>query len=112
MRRPAPRPLSAALEPVTAAASPQTLLARVQSAWPEVAGRVLAAAASPMAERDRVVTVACESAAWAHELELMAPDLLARVNERVAVSGGSAGVAEPAPVSRLRFVVGSMPNRR
>jgi hypothetical protein len=31
-------------------------------------------------ERDGVVEVACRSAVWAHELELMGPDLTARLN--------------------------------
>jgi hypothetical protein len=41
---------------------------------------------------------------WAGELELLAPDLLARLNARVRV--GEAG-----SVGRLRFVIGSGPNR-
>ena len=44
--------------------------------------------------------MACESGAWAHELELLAPDLLGRLNEQL---GG-------ARVERLRFVVGSGAN--
>jgi predicted nucleic acid-binding Zn ribbon protein len=105
VRRAAPRALAAVLEPVVAAASPQTLLARVQAVWPEVAGHALAGAAAPVAEREGVVTLACESATWAHELELLAPELMARIHERVGVPG-------EAPVSRLRCVVGSVPNRR
>jgi predicted nucleic acid-binding Zn ribbon protein len=104
VRRPAPRPLAAVLGPVTAAASPQTLLARVQVAWREVAGPTLARAAAPVAEQQGVVTLACESAAWAQELELLSADLLTRVNERIAPGGET-------PVVRLRFVVGSVPNR-
>ena len=103
MRRRAPRRLSAVLEGVTPAAAPATLLARVQTAWPAIAGPVLAAAAAPVSERDGVVTVACESAVWAQELELLSQDLAARLNERTGAAG--AGV-----VSRLRFVVGSPPN--
>ena len=104
MRRPAPRPLSVVLEQVARAAAPATLLARVQAAWPEVAGRTVAAVAAPVAEREGVVTVACESAVWAGELELLAPDLLGRLN-------GSIGAEEAGRVTRLRFVVGSGPNR-
>jgi predicted nucleic acid-binding Zn ribbon protein len=103
VRRPAPRPLSVALEQVARAAAPATLLARVQAAWPEVAGRAVAAAAAPVAEREGVVTVACESAVWASELELLAPDLLGRLN-------GSVGGEEAGRVTRLWFVVGSGPN--
>lgn len=104
MRRVAPRPLSAALDEVVRAAAPATLLARVQVAWPEIAGPAVAAEAVPVAEREGVVTVACESAVWAGELELLAPDLLGRLNTRV-------GAGETGSVSRLRFVVGSGPNR-
>jgi predicted nucleic acid-binding Zn ribbon protein len=104
VRRPAPRRLSAVLDQVVRAAEPPTLLARVQALWPELAGAAVAAAAAPVSERGGVVTVACESAVWAGELELLAPDLQARLNARVG-SGG------PAPVTRLRFVIGSGPNR-
>jgi predicted nucleic acid-binding Zn ribbon protein len=104
VRRPAPRPLSAALEQVVRAAAPATLLARVQAAWPEVAGRTVAAVAAPVAEREGVVTVACESAVWAGELEFLGPDLLGPLN-------ASVGAEEAGLVTRLRFVVGSGPNR-
>jgi predicted nucleic acid-binding Zn ribbon protein len=104
VRRPAPRPLSVALEEVARAAAPATLLARIQAVWPEVAGRTVAAAAAPVTEREGVVTVACESAVWAGELELLGPDLLGRLKGRV-------GGEEAGRVTRLRFVVGSGPNR-
>jgi predicted nucleic acid-binding Zn ribbon protein len=100
MRRVAPRPLSAALDGVVREAAPDTLLARVQGVWSEVAGPRLAAAAAPVSERDGVVTVACESGVWAHELELLAPDLL----------GGLERVLEGPFVTKLRFVVGSGAN--
>jgi hypothetical protein len=49
--------------------------------------------------------VGCESGVWAQELELLAPDLIAGLNERLA------GAGEPGRVERLRFVVGSGPNQ-
>ena len=104
MRRTAPRPLARALEDAVGRAEPATLLARVQVAWAAAAGPELAAAAGPVAERERVVTVACESAVWAQELELLGPDLLARLNERL-------GLQEGKRVARLRFVVGSGANQ-
>jgi predicted nucleic acid-binding Zn ribbon protein len=103
MRRRAPRPLSAALDGVVRDTEPATLLARVQGVWPEVAGDVVAAAARPVAEREGVVTVACESSLWAHELELLGLDLLARLRGRLDGSGSAA-------VELLRFVVGSDPS--
>lgn len=104
VRRLGPRPLSAALDQVVRAATPQTLLARVQSVWSEIAGTAVAGAAAPVSEREGVVTVACESAVWAAELELLAPDLLARLNARL-------GADEPGSVTRLRFRIGSGTNR-
>jgi predicted nucleic acid-binding Zn ribbon protein len=43
-------------------------------------GPAIAAAARPSGERDGVLTVTCAAAVWAHELDLMAPELLARLN--------------------------------
>ena len=99
MRRVAPRPLRAALEDVTARAAPAGLLARVQSDWPEVAGPAMAAEAQPVSERDGTVTIACRSATWAHELELLGDDLKARLQGRLGGPPGSGSVRE------LRFVV-------
>jgi predicted nucleic acid-binding Zn ribbon protein len=104
-RRLAPRPLATALGAVVGEARPAGLLAAVQSAWPPVAGAALAAAATPVSERAGTVTLACESGVWAQELELLAPELATRLNERLE------GGAEPGRVERLRFVVGSGANR-
>jgi predicted nucleic acid-binding Zn ribbon protein len=87
------------------AAGPQTLLARVQTLWPEVAGAALAAATAPVSEREGVVTVACESSLWAHELDLLQRDLVERLGEALAAAGGGR-------VEGLRFKVGSPPNHR
>jgi predicted nucleic acid-binding Zn ribbon protein len=103
MRRVAPRPLARALEHAVSQAQPATLLARVQATWPDAAGASMAAAARPVAEHEGVVTVACGSAVWAQELELLGPELLSRLNERL-------GPDEAGRVTRLRFVVGSAPN--
>ncbi len=84
MRRHAPRPLEAALESFRVAAAPAGLLAQVQAAWPDVAGTQIAAEAGPVGERDGVVTVACSSAGWAHELALLAPELVERLNGRLS----------------------------
>jgi predicted nucleic acid-binding Zn ribbon protein len=101
VRRLAPRPLSRALEGVVGETRPAGLLASVQSAWPEVAGPVLAASATPSSEREGVVTVRCESGVWAQELELLSADLERRLNDRLE------GLGEGARVQRLRFIVGS-----
>ena len=96
MRRMAPRPFANALDRVAADLAPMTPLARVQAAWPEVAGPVMGAEAEPVAERAGEVTLRCGSSVWAQELELLSADLLERLN---ATLGGPL-------VKRLRFVAG------
>jgi len=76
-----PRPLSSALAQLSDALAPATTLGRVQAAWEQAAGAVVAAAARPTAELDGVLTVTCEASVWAQELELMSEVLLARLNE-------------------------------
>ena len=73
--------MSFALDSVTAAIAPATLLAEVQRVWPQVAGERFARAADPVSERDGVVTVACESAVWAQELDLLSERVIEGLNE-------------------------------
>ncbi len=80
MSRYAPRRLSVAVESYTATLSPPSTLARVQRVWERAAGPAVAAAATPTAERDGVLTITCTAAVWAQELDLMARELLARLN--------------------------------
>jgi predicted nucleic acid-binding Zn ribbon protein len=82
MRR-APRPLSAIVPGFTAELAPASTLARVQSVWEHAAGGAIAASARPTAERDGVLTVTCEAAVWAHELDLMADELIAKINAQL-----------------------------
>jgi predicted nucleic acid-binding Zn ribbon protein len=78
--RAAPRPLSAALEKFTGTLAPASTLARVQEIWEHAAGPAIAAAARPSAEHGGVLTVTCDAAVWAQELDLMAGDLIPRLN--------------------------------
>ncbi len=78
-----PRPLKGALDELKERLAPATTLSRVQSSWELAAGEAIAAHARPAAERAGVLTVLCESSVWAQELELMAPELTARLNERL-----------------------------
>lgn len=96
MRRSGPRPLAATLRRITREAGPATLLARVQESWPAVVGPIVAAEAEPVAERAGAVTVACRSSVWAHELELLGPDMVQRLND--ALEPGGRG-----PLEELRF---------
>jgi predicted nucleic acid-binding Zn ribbon protein len=80
MSRLAPRRLASPLEELTAELAPATTLARVQEMWERVLGPAIAAAARPSAERDGVLTVICEASVWAQELDLMARELIGRLN--------------------------------
>ena len=80
MSRRAPRTISSALQALTATLAPATPLARVQEAWGDTAGPAISAAARPVAERDGVLTVSCDAAVWAQELDLMAGVLIPRIN--------------------------------
>ncbi len=98
MRRAAPRPLGQVLDGLVPQWRPSTTLARVQEAWPEVAGPGLSERAQPVSERGGVVTVGCGSSVWAQELELFSQELIGRLNEALGVPGASL------PVVSLRFV--------
>jgi predicted nucleic acid-binding Zn ribbon protein len=78
--RRAPRRAGFALRDVLADAAPKTLLASVQAVWAEACGAAIAAESQPVAERDGRITVACRSATWASELDLMQDELRERVN--------------------------------
>jgi predicted nucleic acid-binding Zn ribbon protein len=78
--RTAPRPLSQALERLTGELAPASTLARVQGVWEDAVGPAIADAARPTAEREGVLTVVCAAAVWAQELNLMAEDVLGRLN--------------------------------
>jgi predicted nucleic acid-binding Zn ribbon protein len=80
VRRRAPRPLAVAVGSVVESLAPATTLARVQSAWAGAAGEAIAAEATPVSERDGVLHLRCRSAVWAQEVELLAPDLVERLN--------------------------------
>jgi predicted nucleic acid-binding Zn ribbon protein len=81
MRRVAPRRVGLALAGVTKTLEPLTLIAKVQRVWPEVAGELVAQEARPVSEAAGTVRVACRSAVWAQELEMLAPDLQRRLND-------------------------------
>jgi predicted nucleic acid-binding Zn ribbon protein len=83
MRRRDPRPLSQAVAALADRLAPQTTLAEVQRVWATVVGEAIAANAEPTRERDGVLTVTCASGVWAHELDLMGPELVGRVNTAI-----------------------------
>jgi predicted nucleic acid-binding Zn ribbon protein len=92
--RRSPRSLGLALGELRDSVAPATLLAEIQRIWPEAVGASIASEAVPSRERAGVLTVSCSASVWAQELDLMAPTILARLNDLL---GGS-------PLSRLRCV--------
>ncbi len=89
-----PRPLQAALTMLADELAPETLLGDVQRAWPAAVGPAIAAQAQPTAERRGVVTISCAASVWAQELDLMAPQIIERLNGSLATGA----------VARLRCV--------
>jgi predicted nucleic acid-binding Zn ribbon protein len=91
VRRRTPRPLGEVLDGAIDPVEPATTLAAVQRVWASAVGEAIAAQASPVSERDGVVTVACRSATWAQELDLLggqiADRLRAELPENAALSG-------------------------
>ena len=90
----APRSLRGALNALSDDLAPATVLAGVQRVWPATVGPAIAAQAQPSAERRGVVTIACAASVWAQELDLMAPQIVAKLNS--ALNGDA--------VRRLRCV--------
>jgi predicted nucleic acid-binding Zn ribbon protein len=84
LRRRSPRSVSLALDPLRQSWAPETLLAEVQRVWPEAVGAAIAAEARPERERSGILTVVCSASVWAQELDLMAPQIIAQVNQRVS----------------------------
>jgi predicted nucleic acid-binding Zn ribbon protein len=81
--RRAPRPVAAAIDAALGDAQPETLLASVQTAWAGAVGEAIAAETTPVSERDGVVTVACTSSTWAHELDLLSDQIVSRLRSEM-----------------------------
>jgi predicted nucleic acid-binding Zn ribbon protein len=88
----APRPVARAIDGLVAELAPTSLLGRVQTVWASATGASIAASASPVAEREGVLTVLCESSVWAHELEMLSAEVVDALNSALGFDG----------ISRLR----------
>ena len=76
-----PTPLGPALPAAIEPLAPATPLAAVQRVWEQAVGPAIAAEATPVAERGGVITVACSSATWAQELDLLADRTLRNLRD-------------------------------
>ncbi len=79
--RRSPRPFALALDGIRDELEPDSLLAEAQRAWRDAVGAAIAQEAQPTGVRAGVLTVSCSASVWAQELDLMAPALLARLNQ-------------------------------
>lgn len=79
-----PRSLDGAFGELADELAPETMLAEVQRVWAKAVGEAIAAEAQPTAERGGIVTVSCSASVWAQELDLMAPQIVAQLNVRLA----------------------------
>lgn len=95
-----PRPISSVLRSAVEPLAPATPLARVQSVWVQAVGEAIAAEATPVDERDGVITVACRSATWAQELDLLAAETLANLREALPEGVEIAGLRFRADADR------------
>ncbi|MEI7913860.1 MAG: DUF721 family protein [Mycobacteriaceae bacterium] len=80
-----PQPLGRAARDVANSRgwSPQVAEGTVFAQWPAVAGEDIATHATPTALRDGVLHLSAESTAWATQLRMVAPQLLAKISAAV-----------------------------
>ena len=71
-------------------------LVRIWDLWDEVVGKVVAENAQPEAFKGTLLVVRVGSSPWAHQLQFMKSDIIAKVNEAL---GGDF-------ISEIRFKVG------
>ena len=84
-----PAGLGDVMDAFTAARGWDSPLARAElvGSWAEIVGAETALHATPTAVEDGVLTVSCDSTAWAQQLRLMHAAILDRVRERYPAAG-------------------------
>ena len=95
-----PRPLSSLLDALTKALDLEKGLSahRAAEIWAEVAGPDIAAHAWAHAVRGETLEVRTDSPVWAHQLQLLEPELVARMRSALGAD---------CPVQHIRFRSGS-----
>jgi predicted nucleic acid-binding Zn ribbon protein len=78
-----PRRVGSSIGALADQLAPRTTLAEAQRAWGQIAGPALAKNAEPTSERGGSLTITCRSSVWAQELDLMAPELIAKLNGKL-----------------------------
>lgn len=81
MSRRAPRAAGESIRELADRLAPASTLGAVQRVWAQAVGEAFAPHARPTAEAGGTLTVTCSSAVWAQELDLLAPTVVARLDE-------------------------------
>ena len=81
MSRRAPRAAGESIRELADRIAPASTLGAVQRVWPQAVGEAFAPHARPTAEAGGTLTVTCSSAVWSHELDLLGPQVIARLDE-------------------------------
>jgi predicted nucleic acid-binding Zn ribbon protein len=77
----------------------------VMGRWPEIVGSHIAAHCTPTEFNDGVLTVRTDSPAWATELRMLAPQLLAKLNAELGTSRTAAPATDPeGSISQLKVI--------
>lgn len=77
----------------------------VMGRWGEIVGGHIAAHCTPVEFNGGVLTVRTDSAAWATELRMLAPQLLAKLNAELGTSRRASGGPDPeGAIAQLRVV--------
>lgn len=84
-----PRGLGDVLEAMAAARGWQSPIARAEvlASWADIVGAEIAAHAEPVGIEDGVLTVRCDSTAWAQQLRLMQATVLEQLTARFPAAG-------------------------
>jgi predicted nucleic acid-binding Zn ribbon protein len=78
----------------------------VMGRWAEIVGSHIAAHCTPVEFSGGALTVRTDSPAWATELRMLAPQLLAKLNAELGTSRGAAGTPDPEGAIASLKVVG------
>lgn len=84
-----PRGLDAVLDALTTSMGWTSPLAKSELlvSWPKLVGADVASHAEPVTVEDGLLTVRCDSTAWAQQLRTMRTTVLARIHERHPAAG-------------------------
>lgn len=86
-RRRIPRPMASVMANVMADIAPTDPLTRLQTAWPQIAGRRHAEFSRPVRLRkDGAVVIECDSGSLASEMQLMQPHLAEMIAEHLGLT--------------------------